>query len=128
MRPLKWQLLWLAGGVLIILTIMLGMVWPDDPESDLIGPHDKWLHFIAFGGLTGWYCGIVERRFYWLVALLVVAFAAGTEWMQAALVPSREGDWLDFGADMLGMAAAFLLSWLGVDRWAAMTERLFRVH
>ncbi|MEM9172111.1 MAG: VanZ family protein [Pseudomonadota bacterium] len=128
MRALRLAPLWWCGGFLIMGLIVVGMLLPDNGTTAPVFWFDKAMHFTAFGGLTGWYCGLVERRHFWLVVLVVTVFAAGTEWLQGLLAPTRVADWHDFIADLVGAGAAVALSLLGADRWSAFIESRFGLH
>ncbi|MEX2290969.1 MAG: VanZ family protein [Mycobacteriales bacterium] len=69
---------------------------------------DKVVHLVLFGLLaatTRWRFGPQRRG---LVA--VVAYAAGSEVVQAALLTNRSGEAYDVVADLLGAAAGWLLA------------------
>lgn len=78
-------------------------------------PHfDKVAHFALFFGQT-WLLAkawLAESRPVPYIALLVFAllFAATSEVTQALFTRTREGSWLDGGADILGTLAALWLA------------------
>jgi len=76
-------------------------------------PHDKWLHFTAFGGLTllaGRIAPDWSHLQWWLLGLLLAGLLI--EVLQH-YVPGRSFCWRDMAANAAGIAAAALLSpWL----------------
>ncbi len=69
-------------------------------------PHDKWLHFGAYAGLTVLAALIApdwEQLRYWLLGLLVTGWLI--ELLQM-LVPGRGFCWRDMGANAAGIACA----------------------
>ncbi len=77
---------------------------------------DKPIHVILFAvlgtalawGARGWH----RQSSQVVLVLTGVAFAATDEWHQS-MVPRRDASLADFGADVLGIVAAFLLArWL----------------
>jgi VanZ family protein len=75
-------------------------------------PHDKWLHFGAYAGLTllavqiapGW-----AQLKFWLLGLVVAGWLI--ELLQT-LVPGRGFCWRDMGANVAGVMAAAALGML----------------
>ncbi|HET9499767.1 MAG TPA: VanZ family protein [Marmoricola sp.] len=97
------------GGVLVLS--LLGFF---TPGSDLpSGPpvSDKLEHAAIFFALalTGRYAGFAVSR----LVVGLCCYAAVTEVLQAVLPIGRDGDWRDVVADVLGVAAAVLLTRAG---------------
>lgn len=75
-------------------------------------PHDKLLHFLAFGGLAFLAARIAQNnaeQVWWLVGLLVASWAI--EVLQN-LVPGRKFCWHDMAANAAGISVAAVLSHL----------------
>jgi len=87
-----------------IVIISLGCLLPSGVLPIL--PHDKLLHFLAFGGLTLIAAHIAadwEQLRYWLLGLVVAG------WLIEVLqiwVPGRNFCWRDMGANVAGIAVA----------------------
>ena len=79
-------------------------------------PLDKVVHFGLFALVTwlGVRAGVPVK---WVVVLMVVQ-AAASELTQNFLLAQRGGDWLDFAADLAGIAVGV---WLARDRSGALT-------
>lgn len=88
----------------VVAAVAAGCLMPTHWMRPL--PHDKWLHFGAYAGLTllavniapGW-----SELKYWLLGLLVAGWLI--EVLQS-LVPGRGFCWRDMGANAAGIAAA----------------------
>ncbi|MES3629330.1 MAG: VanZ family protein [Longimonas sp.] len=98
-------------GILIAVTVPASSV-PDTPPD--IGV-DKIVHVVMFAGFGGlWMCVLgagsdPEEAWPLWRCLLVVAgtglvLAVGTEWMQHAFLPTRDGNIYDVIANMVGLA------------------------
>jgi VanZ family protein len=74
---------------------------------------DKLDHLLAFAalGAVGVLALAPSLRSAALVLALLVVLGAGIEWLQS-FVPSRQADFGDFVADMLGALTGTLLAWL----------------
>lgn len=91
------------------ITISIGCFWPSSGLPDLSQNRDKYLHTVIFllfavlWRMAGWSVGRV---------LAVGLVYAGLIELIQAVVPEihRSGDWLDFGADALGVAIGLLLA------------------
>jgi hypothetical protein len=103
MRPLRYPILWLAIGWLILAVIVVAMAVPTPQVYVPINNADKWVHVIAFATLAGWTAQIYRpsATLAWR-GLGLLAFAGSTELMQA-MIPWRSADWGDFFADAFGV-------------------------
>jgi VanZ family protein len=99
---------WVLGVVLVAQAI--GLFSPGNaavPEPPYV---DKVVHATMFG-LPVYLLGRLTPR-KWLWAAVFVGYAALSEVIQYAFVPGRDGDVLDFTADVVGIAIALLaLRW-----------------
>ncbi len=112
-RPLR---LALYGVASLVLTYMALAPQKDVPGVELFW--DKFEHGSAWTVLT--LLGLLlstKRR--WAIGVFAIAFGALIEVLQATLPFGRDGNIADFIADVLGVAAAYLL-WLIARRlgWA----------
>jgi len=92
-----------------------------EPPPDLFNESDKFLHLIAFGGLS-----LVTRFAFpstpgWLLWPLLFIQAPLSEWLQHLLQPTREFSTMDVLANFCGIALA-LLFWVCQD---LLRKRLF---
>jgi hypothetical protein len=97
---MTWELLCF---VLAIAGVSLGCLLPAGVLPIL--PHDKWLHFLAFAGLTGLATRIAptwSQLQYWVGGLLLAGWFI--EVLQQ-LVPGRSFCWRDMGANAAGIAS-----------------------
>lgn len=101
---MSWELMVFLGAA---GAIALGCLLPAGWLPLL--PHDKLLHFIAFGGLSVLALCIEPawpRRAVWLLGLLFAGYAI--ELLQK-LVPGRSFCWRDMGANTAGIVVATLV-------------------
>lgn len=80
-----------------------------EPPPDLFDQSDKFLHLIAFAGLS-----LVTRFAFpsapgWLLWPLLYVQAPLLEWLQHVLQPTREFSLLDVLANLCGISIALLL-------------------
>jgi VanZ family protein len=108
-RPLRLALYGLATAILSYMALAPAH---DVPGADLVW--DKAEHASAWTVLT--LAGLVlstHRR--WAIGVFAVAFGAVIEVLQRAMPFGRDGNVGDWIADVIGVAAAYLL-WLGARR------------
>lgn len=104
--------------------ICVAMVWilsltPFFPETPLddVAFIDKWTHFIMYGGTFGvlWieylrrHTRLDARKLFLLAWLCPVLMGGLLELLQAYCTTTRNGDWLDFLANSIGVTLASLL-------------------
>jgi VanZ family protein len=105
--PRPWRLALYALATLILCYMTLAPA-RDVPGADLVW--DKAEHGSAWTVLT--LAGLVlstHRR--WAIGVFAVAFGAAIEVLQATMPFGRDGNVADWIADVIGVAAAYLL-WL----------------
>ncbi len=98
------------------LVVLLALFLParaiDAPESLSIPGLDKAVHFILFAILTFLIAMALRERGIsykaWMLCLILGLFGLSTELIQT-LIEDRNGDILDFGADMAGVVIALLI-------------------
>ncbi len=125
MRSLKFALVWLTGGWLLIATVLVNALLPDPAIAPGI-ISDKVLHLIVFMGLTAWFAGIYQRGVWLRLALAMLVLGALIELLQG-MIANRDPSWLDWFANGAGVFAALLLSRFGLDRWCEWIEGLLGV-
>jgi VanZ family protein len=111
-RPLRLAILWvLLGVVLLGLTVYLSLQAPQRLGLSLQGL-DKPAHLAAFFLLTIWFIGLVERRAYLRVALVLLAVGVGIEVAQGIMQLGRQAEWWDLWADATGIVLGIGVSLL----------------
>ncbi len=73
---------------------------------------DKILHALAFACLSLPGVLVLPRRYLWFWLAHMAVLGAGIEWAQTQANVARSGDFVDFLADCVGIAAAY-----GAGRW-----------
>ncbi|MDO4715451.1 MAG: VanZ family protein [Bacteroidales bacterium] len=123
--PLLQRLLHYSISSLLAIAILALLLWPTGELTAAPQFNDKLVHAGLFGllALALWSeYSLRHPRGYWLRPLLLltpclVFFAGTSELLQAYLTQfGRMGDWGDFAADCVGIAAAtpvglLLLAW-----------------
>lgn len=93
-------------GVLAALLVVISwLAFRSDTEGTGLLHGDKINHLLAFGTLTVIACACVEqgRRSAMWVVIGLIGYGAFIEIVQTQ-IPSRQGDWADLAADMVGVA------------------------
>jgi VanZ family protein len=109
-RRLRIGLYAVAVGILAYMTLA---PTKDVPGAELVW--DKAEHSLAWAVLT--LSGLVlSTRRRWAIGVFAVTFGATVELLQTVLPLGRDGEWQDFVADSLGVAAAYIL-WGLARRW-----------
>jgi VanZ family protein len=120
---LRLRFLWaLAGWTLIALVLMLCLLPAQTiaPVAKLLP--DKVEHFIAFAGLTAWFCGLYPRSSWWKIAAAFLFFGAAIEVAQGVFTTTRAMEFNDWVADGAGIVVALLLSRFGLANWSCFIE------
>jgi VanZ family protein len=120
---LRLARLWWALGWAIVLFITVSCLEPPRYVPNL---HlwDKLEHALAFGGMTFWFGGLVRRRRYPVIAVLMLLFGGGIEIAQGAMRLGRDEDVMDFVADAVGISVASGLLYAGLGAWTGWVERI----
>lgn len=128
MLPLRYARRWrVASAVLlafVLATTVIPAVWlrPDWISSVSWLEHaDKVSHVVTFSLLTLWFAGQYRPRSYWRIAIGLLAFGVLIEVCQRA-VGYRSGEWLDFGADAVGIIVGLAIAVAGVGGWCQQFE------
>ncbi len=120
--PLRFPRLWLAGAVLIVGAIVYGSLTSAQFVA-AISRFDKYQHAFAYLVLTLWLTGMLERRRYWVAAVIALVLGAAMEVAQGTLTRVRAADPLDMLANAAGVALAILLAYWALGGWAQAVER-----
>ncbi len=97
--------LWWTVGWVMVLFILYSTLAParDVPDLHL---WDKLEHATAFFGMTFWFGGLLARRHFWVLGLLMSALGAAIEVAQGAMGLGRDMDIHDWYADTCGVLIA----------------------
>jgi len=121
LRRLALRRLWLAGGLLLLLVVMVLALLPGSALPEL-GASDKLLHLLSFAFLMVWFAGIVQPRHFWLLALALLAYGGLMELLQS-FTTYRQAEVGDLLADALGILLGWLLAACGLQYWCDWLER-----
>ena len=122
MLNLAYRRAWIAGGVLLGATIVVGSLLPGQVIAPL-SIWDKFLHSAAYGALTLWFAGLLERPRYWLAGLLCFLLGMLVELAQATFTSTRLGESADLVANGAGAVLGLTLAYAGLGGWARHVER-----
>jgi VanZ family protein len=97
--------LWWGLGWAMVLFILYATLAPARFVPDL---HiwDKIEHAAAFFGMTFWFGGLVARRKFWVLGIVMSAFGAAIEVAQGTMGLGRDMDIHDWYADTCGVLLA----------------------
>jgi len=123
MLPLRYARRWRVAGVtllaLVLAVTVMPAVWMWPGQVRLVSwleNLDKWAHVITFSLLALWFAGQYRPRSYWRIAVGLLAFGAMIEVTQGAL-GYRAAEWLDFGADAVGIIIGLVIALAGAGGW-----------
>lgn len=121
--PLRYPLLWLGAGWLMVALVVFVSLAPLDPDTDL-GVSDHTGHLIAYFTLMIWFGGIYRPGCHVRVAILLVSLGLSLEALQG-LMGFRAVEAKDVAANVIGIAAGYgVLRWLAAG-WCAALEARF---
>ena len=100
-------------------------LWPERVriENWLDNP-DKWAHLLTFAVLAVWFAGQYRRKSYWRIAAGLVGFGILIELCQQT-VGYRSAEWLDLGADVLGIVLGLAIGLAGAGGWSQRFENWY---
>jgi VanZ family protein len=102
-RPLRLTLYAIAVAILLYICLAPHQ---DVPGSELVW--DKAEHATAWTVLTGLGLILSTKR-KWAIGVFALVLGAAVEIAQASMGWGRNGDWRDLIADIVGIAAAYLI-------------------
>ena len=126
MLSLRYARRWQIAGILLLAMVQAAALvpadwlWSEGPNS-LFFISDKWLHGITFTALALWFSGQYARHSYWRLVTGLIAFGILIE-MSQRMVSYRTADWMDFLADLLGVATGMAIALAGVGGWCVRFE------
>jgi len=124
MRELKFGAWWLVGGVLIAACVLVASLVPTT-ELPATGLSDKVWHVLAYGALSVWFAGTVQRRYYLHIGVALFAFGILIEIAQGSMGLGRIAELVDVFANGAGALLGLIVAWLGAGDWMQLIERWF---
>lgn len=131
MLPLRFARHWQGISALLLLGVFAGAVipaawfFPDTVRfASWLGSPDKWAHGIVFAFLTVWFAGQYARRAYWRIVVGLAAFGIFIEVSQS-LVSYRSSEWLDIGANLVGILVGVVIALGGAGGWCQPFENWY---
>jgi VanZ family protein len=122
MRSLRFGAWWSGVGLTLVLIVLYFCLEPPGEGGVFLIP-DKLSHALAFFGLTAWFAALVERRYYGLVAILMLALGIAIELLQGWMALGRSAELADVYADAIGVALGLAISWPIRESWLQRVER-----
>ncbi|MEY2626167.1 MAG: hypothetical protein EBT64_07780 [Gammaproteobacteria bacterium] len=122
MRSLRYRAWWSGVGLALVLVVLYFCLEPPGQGGVFLIP-DKLSHALAFFGLTAWFAALVERRFYSLVVVLMLALGIAIELLQAWMALGRSAELADVYADAIGVALGLAISLPIRESWLQRVER-----
>ena len=131
MLSLRYALRWQAASAVLLLLVLASALmpaiwfWPDRVRVENWLAHlDKWAHLLTFAFLAVWFAGQYRRGAYWRIALGLVGFGILIEICQRA-VGYRSAEWLDLGADVIGIVIGLMIGLAGAGGWSQRVEQWY---
>jgi VanZ family protein len=98
---------------------LLALYWPRVDLAGMPPDSDKLGHALLFGLPALAALLTLARRWAGVAVGALTVHAPVSEWLQAAVLPSRSGDLRDAVADLVGVLAGAVIGWA----WARRLER-----
>jgi VanZ family protein len=116
MLPLRFPWVWLTGGWLLVIVVCIASVMPQ-AALDLIDRFDipdKVLHASSYCMLMVWFSGMYARRYYWILAVILLTLGLALEIAQRQL-GHRSFELMDMAANLSGIiiGTTAAVAWLG---------------
>jgi VanZ family protein len=123
--PLRFPWVWLTGGWLLVLGVVVGSLVPGDMLR-AITISDKVMHAGTYFLLMVWFAGLYPRTRHFLIAVTLIGLGIALDVAQGGTA-TRTFDLLDILADAVGIAIGLTLSVVLLGGWCQRVERLFAV-
>ena len=130
MLPLRHVQLWRVLSATLLLCVLLAALaptWWFDSRAQALSwfeSADKWLHAVTFLGLSLWFAGLFARPAWWRVAAGLMLFGIAIEGCQL-MIGYRMADWVDIGANTLGILLGLALASAGLGGWGLRFEEWY---
>lgn len=122
MKKLRLAPFWWICALGLTVYVVVQCLVPPRMVPDL-HVNDKIEHAGAFWLMTFMYGGVLARRRFPLLIAGMLLLGAGIEIAQGAMGLGRDMDFWDWVADALGVVAAVIPAYLGLDSWMLYVER-----
>jgi hypothetical protein len=104
-------------GIFLLLAATVVCLLPFREIPVAFDLNDKVSHMVGHGTLAAYFTGLVPRRRWWKIFLLLIIFGTAIELAQHFMQWGRHGDARDLIANFIGVSGGLLAGWLGVSRW-----------
>jgi VanZ family protein len=123
MLPLRYAWIWLLGGWLLVALVTAGSVMPQNAVQLLnqLAIPDKVLHAGSYCILMLWFSGMYQRRFYWVLVVVLLALGLGLEFVQRRL-GYRSFELLDMAANLTGIILGLIAATTWFGGWCQRIE------
>lgn len=122
----RWQVASLAILLLVLAATLMPAVWYWDDRFKALSWFegvDKWLHGVTFLVLSLWFTGLYRKRSYWKIGIGLFLFGLVIEGCQR-MVTYRTAEWLDVGADTVGIILGLVIGAAGIGGWCQRAEEI----
>jgi VanZ family protein len=123
--PLRFPWVWLTGGWLLVLGVIVGSLVPGE-MLHAITISDKVMHAGTYFLLMVWFAGLYPRARHLLIAVTLIGLGIALDVAQGGTA-TRTFDVLDILADTVGVAVGLVLSMVLLGGWCQRVERLFAI-
>jgi VanZ family protein len=117
------RVLWALGWVLVGAAVIVCLL-PARAEPEIFHEKDKIGHLAGHCMLTLYFAGLVARRSWWKIVVLLSLFGGAIEIAQYLMDVGRVADVRDVVANFAGALIGLLLARLGLERWPEFAARL----
>lgn len=115
---------WWVLGVLLIVAATIVCLIPNTEIPKDFELNDKVSHLIGHGALAAYFAGLMPRRSWWKIFVLLLLFGTVIECAQHYMQFGREGDPRDVIANSLGTVLGLVAARCGLARWPEFAARL----
>jgi VanZ family protein len=116
--------MWWGLGVLLVGAAVLICLVPGQDIPGSFELNDKLSHLVGHGAMAAYFTGLVARRSWWKIFVLLLLLGAAIELAQYYMHVGRQGDARDVVANSCGAVLGLVLGWLGLSRWPQWADRL----
>ena len=120
----RWQVASLILLLLVLAATLMPAVWFWDDRFKAMSWFDgidKWFHGVTFLVLSVWFTGLYRKRSYWKIGIGLLLFGLIIEACQR-IVSYRTAEWLDVGADAVGIILGLVIGAVGIGGWCLRVE------
>ncbi len=123
MLPLRYSRYWLAAGLVLLALGLASALSPISSRMPLT-LNDKLLHAGGFLFFMVWFGGIFKARALPYVVVALAAYGLLIELLQS-FTPTRQAEFLDLIADVMGILLGWAVTAAGASLWCAKLESWF---